>query len=65
MKVKYLGNGTVGDFKKGEVLEAEYPKSTKTKRAVVIRDKSGEKYGYPAKWFEIIEEDLEGGRSER
>lgn len=56
MKVKYLGNGTIGSFKKGQILEAEYLKNPKTNKALCIEDKDGEGYVYPASWFEIIEE---------
>lgn len=57
MKVKYLGTGNTSDFKKGQIVEAFYPQSPKTKKAFVIKDKSGDEYGYPAEWFEIVEED--------
>jgi hypothetical protein len=57
VKVKYLGNGTAGQFKKGQILEAEYLKNPKTKKALCIKDEDGEGYAYPAKWFEIIDFD--------
>ena len=57
MKVKYLGNGTAGQFKKGQTLDAEYLRNPKTKKALCIKDEDGESYVYPAKWFEIIDEE--------
>ena len=55
MKVRFIAPEKTRDFKEGQVLEARYP-ADNNRNIIVIANQWGEHYGYPAKWFEIIEE---------
>lgn len=56
MKVRFIAPEKTKEFKKGDILEARIPKSATTGKWYAITNKYGENYGYPADWFEIVEE---------
>lgn len=53
-KVRYIKENAYG-FIKGSVYEAFPAKSVGKLKLICIIDSSGEEYGYPAEWFEIVE----------
>ena len=57
MKVKFIARDKTREFKEGEILEAERVVSKlKSEPLIMIADKWGENYAYPASWFEMVEE---------
>lgn len=56
MKAIFIEENVNCKYRKGQELEAKYP-ANGNKRIIVITDESGNSYGYPAKWFEVIPED--------
>lgn len=56
MKVKFIAREKTREFQEGQTLEAKYPKNG-NKKIVVIKNERDEYYGYPASWFEIVEEE--------
>ena len=55
MKIRFIAPEKTREFKEGQILDARYPADNNHK-IVVIKNRWGEHYGYPASWFEIIEE---------
>ena len=58
MKVKFIKPEKTREFENGQIIKARYP-ADMNKNIIVITNKWGEHYGYPATWFEVIEEDDE------
>ncbi len=60
MKVKFIAPEKTREFKYGQILEAKRYRGVQfSNPLLIIKDKWGENYGYPAAWFEVIEEDDE------
>ena len=58
-KVKYTGPGAA-EIRSGEVYDAQTLHDTAS--LIGVKDRSGEWYAYPRKYFEIIEERTASGR---
>ena len=56
IKAKFIGEDKYG-FVKGKIYDGFIPKTQiKGINLISIVDDYGEEYGYPASWFEIVEE---------
>ena len=57
MKVRFIAPEKTKEFKEGQILEAQRVVSKlKSVPLLAIRNQWGENYGYPASWFEVVEE---------
>ena len=55
-KVKFVAEDKTKEFKKGDILNAFLPPDDSSGKWYGITNRWGENYGYPASWFEIVEE---------
>ena len=57
MRVKFIKPEKTREFKDGQIIEAERVKSSiKSAPLISIKNAWGERYAYPASWFEIVED---------
>ena len=57
MKVRFIAPEKIREFKAGQIMEAEQYTGPKfSVPLLIIQNAQGESYGYPASWFEVIDQ---------